>query len=128
METPFLETVVGVFKVKARVWNVFVSAKETDVELTVDSGFTYTVLPGSLLEKLDVKPIRRVRLRLADNRVVERELGEVGIEIEGYRLSSTPVIFGDEDAYLLGSVAMEGLSLAPDVVKKKLVPVEALLM
>ncbi|MBO3799164.1 MAG: hypothetical protein QXU11_03910 [Thermoproteota archaeon] len=55
-------------------------------------------------------------------------MGEVGIEIEGYRLSSTPVIFGDEDVYLPGSVVMEGLSLAPDVVKKKLVPVEALLM
>ncbi|MEM3390475.1 MAG: aspartyl protease family protein [Thermoproteota archaeon] len=120
--------VMGVFKVKARVWNVFVMTKKADVELTVDSGSTYTVLPGSLLEKLDVKPIRRVKLRLADNRVVEKELGEVGIEIEGYRLSSTPVIFGDENIYLLGSVAMEGLSLAPDVVKKKLVPVEALLM
>jgi len=69
-----------------------------------------------------------VRLRSADNRVVERKLGEVGVEIEGYRLSSTPVIFGDEDVCLLDSVTMKELSLAPDVVKKKLVPVEALLM
>ncbi|MEM3712615.1 MAG: aspartyl protease family protein [Thermoproteota archaeon] len=120
--------VMGIFKVKARVWNVFDDTKKADVELTVDSGSTYTVLPRSLLEKLDVKPMRRVRLRLADNRVVEKELGEVGVEIEGYRLSSTPVIFGDEDVCLLGSVIMEELSLAPDVVKKKLVPVEALLM
>jgi len=120
--------IMGVFKVKARVWNVFDSTKRTDVELTVDSGSTYTVLPGYLLRKLDVKPIRKVKLRLADDRVVEKELGEVGIEIEGYYLSSTPVVFGDGDVYLLGSVTMEGLSLAPDVVKKKLVPVEALLM
>ncbi|MEM3711915.1 MAG: hypothetical protein QXR97_00010 [Thermoproteota archaeon] len=68
---------------KARVWNVFDSTKKTDVELTVDSGSTYTVLLSSLLEKLDVKPIRRVRLRLADNRVMEKELGEVGIENRG---------------------------------------------
>jgi len=69
-----------------------------------------------------------VRLRSADNRVVERKLGEVGVEIEGYRLSSTPAIFGDEDVCLLDLVTMKELSLAPDVVKKKLVPVEALLM
>ncbi|MBO3799714.1 MAG: hypothetical protein FGF52_01475 [Candidatus Brockarchaeota archaeon] len=29
-----------------------------------------------------------------------------------------PVILGDEDAYLLGSVTMEGLSLAPDELKR----------
>lgn len=120
--------VMEVFKVKARVWNVFEKSKSAEVELTVDSGSTYTVLPSSLLEKMNVEPIRKAKLRLADNRVVEKELGEVGIEIEGYYLSSTPVIFGDENVYLLGSVTMEGLSLAPDVVKKKLVPVEALLM
>ncbi|MBO3799715.1 MAG: hypothetical protein FGF52_01480 [Candidatus Brockarchaeota archaeon] len=74
---------------KARIWNVFVSTKKADVELTVDSSSTYTVLHSSLLEKLDVKPIRRVRLRLADNSVVEKELGEIGIKIEEYRLSSS---------------------------------------
>lgn len=55
-------------------------------------------------------------------------MGEVGVEIEGYQLTSTPVVFGEEDVYLLGSMTMEGLGLAPDVVKKKLVPVEAFLM
>lgn len=37
---------------------------------------------------------RRVRLRLADNRVVESPVSEVGIGIEGYRASVTPVVFG----------------------------------
>jgi predicted aspartyl protease len=119
---------MGVFKVKAKVWNVFDNTRATDVELTVDSGSTYTVLPSSLLEGLGVKPIRKVRLRLADNRVMEKDLGEVGVEIDGYRLTSTPVVFGEEEVYLLGSVTMESLGLAPDVVKKKLVPVEAFLM
>ncbi len=71
--------------------------------------------------------MRIARLRLADGRVVERPLGEVGIEIEGFRASATPVIFGDEDIYLLGSVTMEQLGLAPDTIAKRLRPVEAFL-
>jgi len=94
----------------------------------VDTGATYTVLPSSLLQRLGVAALRRVRLRLTDGRVVERNLGEVGIEIEGYRVSATPVVFGEEGVFLPGSVTMEQLGLAPDPIEKRLKPVEALLM
>jgi len=40
------------------------------------------------------------RLRLSDNRVVERPLGEIGIEIEKRRAGATPVVFGEEGVYL----------------------------
>ncbi len=110
------------------MWNPRDPRRSAEVELLVDTGATYTVLPASLLEKLGVKPVRRVRLRLADGRVVEKPLGEVGIEIEGYRASATPVVFGDEGIYLLGAVTMEQLGLAPDPIEKRLKPVEALLM
>ncbi|MEM4455099.1 MAG: hypothetical protein QXT28_10335 [Thermofilaceae archaeon] len=40
-----------------------------DVELVVDSGFAFTVLPARLLRSLGVKPVRRVKLRLADGSV-----------------------------------------------------------
>ena len=119
---------MGTFKVKAKIWSILDRANEAGVELVVDSGSTYTVLPRSLLRKLKVKPVRTVRLKLADSRVVEKSLGEVGIMINEYAASATPVVFGNEDVYLLGAVTMEQLSLAPDPVKKTLVPVEALLM
>jgi len=113
--------------VKAFVWNPQNSEKRVSIELGVDIGATYTTLPASLLEKLGVKPVRSIRVRLADNRVVERFVGEVGIEIEGYSASATPVIFGDEGVYLLGSVTMEQLGLVPDPINKRLRPIEALL-
>jgi predicted aspartyl protease len=119
---------MGVFKVSARVWNVSESSKLNVVELLVDTGATYTVLPASVLNSLSVTPIRIARLKLADGRVVERPVGEVGIEIEGFRASATPVVFGDEGVYLLGSVTMEQLGLSPDPVSKSLKPTEALLM
>ena len=96
------------------------------VELVVDTGATYTVLPRSLFERLGVLSIRS--MRLADGRTVERPLGKVGIEVKGRYASATPVVFGEEGIYLLGSVTMEELGLAPDPVEKRLKPTEALLM
>lgn len=119
---------MGVFKVRAVIWSIEDSSKKVEVELLVDTGSTYTVIPESLLEKLGVVRVRMSRLRLADGRVIEKPLGEVGVEIEGFRASATPVIFGEEDILLLGSVTMEQLGLAPDPLEKKLKPVEALLM
>jgi clan AA aspartic protease len=119
---------MGVFTVKVTVWNPRKPEIKIDLELLVDSGATYTVLPANVLKSLEIEPIRSIKLRLADNRVIEKPLGEIGIEIEGYKASATPVVFGEEGIYLLGSVTMEQLGLMPDPVHKKLKPTEALLM
>lgn len=116
---------MGVFKVKACVWNPLKSSNAFSVELAVDTGSTYSVLPAKVLEELGVGILRTARL--ADNRAIERPFGEVGIEVEGYRVSATPVVSGEDDVYILGAVTMEQLGLAPDPVEKKLKPVEALL-
>jgi len=119
---------MGIFSVRAKIWNPLKPSNVLDVELIVDTGATYTVLPSKILEKLGISVLRTVRLRVTDNRVIERPLGEIGIEIEGYRASATPVVFGEENVYLLGAVTMEQLGLAPDPIEKRLKPVEALLM
>jgi clan AA aspartic protease len=119
---------MGTFTVKAVIWNPANPVNEVEVELIVDTGATYTVIPTSTLNKLGINPTRTVQVMLADNRVIEKPMGEVGIEIEGYRASATPVIFGDEGINLLGSVTMEQLGLAPDPVSKRLRPTVVLLM
>jgi len=96
--------------------------------MLVDTGSTYTVLPENLLRSLAVTPLRTAKLRLADGRLIERPLGEVGVELEGLRATSTPVVFGEGEAALVGSVTLEQLGLAPDPVAKRLKSVEALLM
>ncbi|MEM2127937.1 MAG: aspartyl protease family protein [Candidatus Bathyarchaeia archaeon] len=119
---------MGVFSVKAVIWNPLNPSRKSELELLVDTGSTYTVLPTGLLRRLGVDSIRVVRLRLADGRVTERPLGEVGIEIEGIKATATPTVFGEGDTSLLGSVTMEQLGLAPDPIEKRLKTVEALLM
>ena len=94
----------------------------------VDTGSTYTVLPRALLTRLGVEASDRDRFRLADGRVVEQDLGQTWLRVDG-RSVITIVVFGDEGASpLLGAYALEGLRLAPDPLRKRLVRVEGLLM
>lgn len=119
---------MGVFSVKAKVWNIADKSKLVEAMFIVDTGATYTLMPSSALKALGVKPIRSAKLRLADSKLVEKPIGEIAIEIDGYSASATPVIFGEKGVHLLGATTMEQLGLAPDPIEKKLKPAEALLM
>jgi len=117
---------VGFVKVKARVWNIRNPSRAAEVELLADTGAIYTVLPSSLLRSLGVEPVGRRRFRLADGRVIERDIGVVGIQI-GDRWAYTPAVFGDEGVYLLGVVTLEELGLEVDPTRGVLKPAELLL-
>jgi len=118
---------VGFVRVKAKVWNVEKPESAREVLLLADTGAIYTVLPRSLLEEMGVKSIGKRKFKLADNRVVERDVGIVGIEVQGVR-AHTIAVFGDEGVYLLGVTTLEELGLEVDPVKGELRPMELLLM
>jgi len=44
--------------IRARLTNVTDARRETDVDMTVDSGAIYSVVPSSILEQLGVAPRR----------------------------------------------------------------------
>jgi Predicted aspartyl protease len=114
-------------RVKAKVWNVENPLNAREVILLVDTGATYTVLPRSLLEEMGVKSIGKRKFKLANNQVVERDVGIIGIEVQGIR-AHTLAVFGDESIYLLGATTLEELGLEVDAVKRELRPMELLLM
>jgi len=118
---------LGYIRVKARVWNIEKTEDVKEVELLADTGAVYTVLPRSFLKSLGVKAIGRRRFRLANNQVIEREVGIVGIEIQNIK-THTITVFGDENVYLLGVVTLEELGLELDPIKGELKPLELLLM
>jgi len=118
---------LGYVKVKAKIWNVEKKENIKEIELLADTGAIYTVLPRSLLESLNVKVIGRRKFKLANNQLIEREVGIVGIEIQGIK-THTITIFGDEGIYLLGVVTLEELGLEVDPIKGELKPLELLLM
>ena len=118
---------MGYIRVKARIWNVENPSISRHVEFLVDTGAIYSVLPSSLLKELGVEPIGRRKFKLANNQVIERDVGIIGIEVEGIKTHTT-VVFGDEGVYLLGVVTLEELGLEVDPIKGKLRAMELLLM
>ncbi len=118
---------MGFVRVKARVWNIECPENATEVTLLADSGAIYTVLPESLLKSIGVKSIGRRRFRLANNQVLEKDIGIVGMEVNGVK-THTIAVFGDENVYLLGVVTLEELGLEVDPIRGELKPLELLLM
>ena len=99
-----------------------------EVEVMVDSGATYTVLPASILEGLGVTPHESRGFVLADGSRVERGFGQTWMRLDG-RQAMSPVVFWDEDSMpLLGAVTLEIFGLAVDPVNGRLVPVDAFML
>lgn len=85
----------------------------------VDTGATYSFMPASLLERLEIEPMETVEFILADGRRTELDIGEAPIRAVG-RQATTIVVFGEEDSMpLLGAYALEGLGLVVDPVHRR---------
>ncbi len=96
------------------------------LEPLVDTGALYSWIPASVLQNVGLSPSDRGKFRLANGTIIERDLCEAVVRIDG-RARHTIVVFGDEgtDA-LLGAYTMEGFGVMPDPVEKRLVPVTTL--
>ena len=98
------------------------------VEALVDTGASYTVVPASQLRRLGVTAREHIEFELADGRIIELGIGEARVRIDG-RDTVTLVVFGEEGASpLLGAYTLEGVRLAVDPLRQRLVPTRALLM
>ena len=96
------------------------------VPVMVDTGATFTSLPGPLLRELGVAVTRSALAQLADGSISVDDVGETVIRLEGVQFT-TPVVFaGEGEPNLLGVVALETALLAVDPVGQRLVSREAL--
>ena len=94
------------------------------VRALVDTGAAYTWVPGSMLEELGLERSFWLPFVLADGRVVERDLTETRVRLDG-QVRTTIVVFGDEGSGLLmGAYTLEGFGLAVDPINRRLVPIE----
>jgi predicted aspartyl protease len=102
--------------------------RPTELQGLVDTGATFTLIPAGVLDQLGVSRARKVRLRLADGRLVERDAGETLVDLDGH-IVRTIVLFGDEgDPVLIGAYTLEAALLAVEPAGRRLVPSEGLLM
>ncbi len=113
--------------VRARLANVTDRSRSTEVDMTVDSGAIYSVVPEAILRSIGVRTERTETFWLADGRSVRRGIGHVVFDIQGSDGISR-VIFGRPgDACLLGVVTLEELGLSLDPLKRRLRPLKLLI-
>ena len=113
---------MGIFNVPVRVSDPM-GERFADVEAMVDTGSTCAVFPESLLFRLGISPLESGLFQLADNQVVEYQVGEARLGLDG-RFYTVPVIFAPDTADpLIGATTLEIFRLGVDPVAQKLVPV-----
>ena len=97
-----------------------------NIDALVDTGSSYSSLPQSLLDELDIERETTRSFELADNRIVEYALGETRVRIED-REQTVPVMFAPDGTMpLVGATTLEILGLGIDPLAERLVPVNAL--
>ena len=112
---------MGIFHVRIGVGHP-VEGEMTDVLALVDTGATHNIIPRSLLQQtLHIEPQESDVIEYADGSSEEVDIGEARIGCQG-RSYVCPVVFGPEDQYVLGAIALETFRLVVDPVRKELVP------
>jgi len=90
-------------------------------DVLVDTGSEYNWLPATLLDNLGIAAVRVDRFETADGRVLERDVGFAMIYAGGRSTPTLVVFANDSDIVLLGAIALEGLNLRVDLLRRQLV-------
>ena len=118
---------MGTFSVEIEVGDPSGSRFEP-VEVLVDTGATYTMLPASLLTPLGVETVETQTFMLADGSEIQLDVGDTLLRVEG-RSRYSPVVFMNEGtSAVLGAVTLEIFLLGVDPIRQRLVPMTALAM
>ena len=113
---------MGLTFVKAKIGAK--SSLTIDLELLVDSGASYTVLPEKIWKKLKLKLKDSMDFILADGTKISRGISECYISIDG-RDGHTPVVLGEKsDEPLLGVITLEVLGLVLNPFNRSLLPMK----
>ena len=92
-----------------------------ELDVTVDTGSTYTAVPRAMLQRLGIPVERSLPSETADGRIVPVDVGEATIRLQGLQFH-TPVIFAEEnEPSLLGVVSLEQAALAVDPLAGQLI-------
>lgn len=93
----------------------------------VDSGAVYSVVPGKILDELEIEPYREMSFALADGTSIKRRVCSAYFEFEGEG-GPAPVVYGEEgDSTVLGATTLESLGLVLNPFTRTLHPMRMLL-
>jgi predicted aspartyl protease len=114
---------MGTFYVGAKIENVSRRDRGTTIpRLLVDTGSEYTWVAGTTLEKLGIQREKKdLAFVMANGQQITRSVGFAIVRVAS-SFTVDEVVFAEKgDMLLLGARSLEGLNLAVDSRKKKLV-------
>ncbi len=101
--------------------------KWAEVNFLVDSGAVYSLVPGKILDELEIEPYREMTFSLADGTTLKRRVCSAYFEYEGEG-GPAPVVYGEEgDEPLLGATTLESLGLVLNPFTRTLHPMRMLM-
>ena len=112
---------MGVFSTPVTVIGAGGSGSAT-LPALVDTGAVHTMLPSDILTGLGITPVRQIRIRTADNRIVTVGLCQAVLEVEGVRGTVEIMFGGSRGVVLLGASTLEKLEFGVDPVRERLIP------
>lgn len=117
---------MGMTRVTVKIAPLAAPDAAVELQMLLDTGALYTVLPASVWQAMGLRPMRREEFALADGTGITRQLGECRFEIAG-RTAVSPVVLGEgDDAPLLGMVTLETLGLMIDPLSRRVLPMRVL--
>ena len=119
---------MGHVRVCGTVANPLNRSLKDELEFIADTGATYTVIPKSVADKLQLKETDKRRFKTASGEIVEYPVSEAYITIEGKGVTSLVVIATEKTPTLLGVTTLELLGLQVDQVSGKLTPLELMIL
>lgn len=123
-----MSSVMGVFRVRVRVFPLTDTADGRELEMVVDTGAFRTVVPHEVVGALGLRPEKRATFRLADGSRITRDLGWVGVALRGSSTHTLAILGEPGDEPVLGALTLEELSLEVDPSRATLRPAEELLL
>jgi aspartyl protease family protein len=118
---------VGLAVLALDVANVARPDDARSIELLIDSGAIYSVVPAAILDELGVQPFKTQDFRLGDGSKISRRKG---VALFRYKdlVGGADVVFGEPgDSSLLGAFTLEALGLALDPLRRELHPLPMIL-
>lgn len=108
---------------RVKLTSLFNPNKSVEVEAVVDTGATMVVLPEDIVEALELRKVREVKVRYANNKVETKPIyGVVTIELKG-RSANLDVLVEEKGSQpLIGQVLLELLDLVIEPKTRKLIP------
>jgi predicted aspartyl protease len=118
---------MGLFTVPVTLSHPIDSERRIVLDLIVDTGAVYTMLPAEVVGRLGLETPRERRVMLASGEQVTYRARIVNLELHGEEWPTFFLEGPPGSLARLGAFTLEGFALAPDPVNKRLVPVVSLL-